>query len=225
MTDDQPAPPAPKRPRRRATPGAAEPSAAAERAPVNGSPGTESLAAEPASEATAAEPSSGAAAATDRPLVEVLRIERGGIGEATAGAVDVHMGGIGALSAEDVFVQWGGVGAARADKLGVEFGGVGAALAGEVRVTQGWARSVVAREATLEQAFARTVIAQHVDVRRPSVVLVLVAQRVEGDVRALVDWGGALAFGAAFGLVAGIVRAASDQSRKPARVPWGRRRR
>jgi hypothetical protein len=152
-------------------------------------------------------------AAPDTAPVDVVRIERGGIGEATAGAVDVHMGGIGALTAEDVFVEWGGVGAARADKLGIEFGGIGAAMTGELRVTQGWASSVIAREATLEQAFARTVIAQHVDVRRPSAVLFLIAQRVEGDVRTLVDWRGALAFGAAFGLVAGLARAAGAGSR------------
>ena len=69
----------------------------------------------------------------------VLRVERGGIGEATAGSVEVHVGGIGALEAEEVFVEWGGVGAARADRLSVEFGSVGAALAGEMRLTQGFA--------------------------------------------------------------------------------------
>ena len=131
----------------------------------------------------------------------VFRLERGGIAEATAGSVDVKLGGIGRLDAEEVFVQWGGVGAARADRLGVEFGSVGAALAGEIRVTQGFAGSVVTRDATLEQSFVRTLVAQRVTVNRPTGVLVMIAQRVSGDVRPVLDWRGALAAGAAFGVV------------------------
>jgi hypothetical protein len=34
----------------------------------------------------------------------------------------------------------------------------------------------------------------------------MLAQRVEGDVRALLDWRAAAAFGAAFGFVAALVR-------------------
>ena len=51
-------------------------------------------------------------------------------------------------------------------------------------------------------------------------MLVLIAQRVEGDVRTLLDWRGALAFGAAFGLVAGLARAAGASPR----TRTGRRR-
>ena len=98
--------------------------------------------------------------------------------------------------------------------MSVEFGSIGAALGGDVRVTQGIAGSVMAREVTIEQGFARTVIAQNVTVSRPSAVLVLIAQHVEGDVRTLVDWRGALAFGIAFGLVAGIVRSAREGTRR-----------
>ncbi len=140
--------------------------------------------------------------------VPVLRLERGGIAGATAGQVEVRLGGIGALSAEDVFVEWGGVGAARAERLAVEFGSVGVVLAGEARVTQGFAGSIAAREATLEQGIVRTMIAQRVVVNRPSAVLVMIAQHVSGEVRPLLDWRGALAAGAAFGLVTGLVRGA-----------------
>jgi hypothetical protein len=139
---------------------------------------------------------------------QTLRLERGGIAEATASQVEVRLGGIGALAAEDVFVQWGGVGAARAEHLGVEFGSIGVALAGEARVSQGFAGSIAAREATLEQGIVRTLIAQHVTVNRPSAVLVMIAQHVNGDVRPLLDWRGALAAGAAMGLVMAIVRGA-----------------
>jgi len=37
-------------------------------------------------------------------------------------------------------------------------------------------------------------------------VLVLIARRVDGDVRTLLDWRGALAFGVAFGIVSAIFR-------------------
>ena len=106
-----------------------------------------------------------------------------------------------------VFVQWGGVGAAKAKRVGVEFGSVGAAMAGELRVTQGFAGTVLAREATIEQGIVRTLVAQRVEIKRPSAVLVMIAQHVSGEVRPLLDWRGALAFGAAFGLVSGLVRA------------------
>ncbi len=136
-----------------------------------------------------------------------LHMERGGIGEATASSVEVRMGGIGHVDAEDVYVQWGGIGVGRADTMSVEFGSVGVATAGELRVTQGLASSVIAREATIEQGFVRTLIAQHVTISRPSAVLVLIAGRVTGDVRPLIDWRGAFAAGLAFGLVGAVVKA------------------
>ena len=121
------------------------------------------------------------------------------------------MGGIGALEAEEVLVQWGGIGAARADRIGVEFGSVGAALAGELHVTQGFAGNVVARDATLEQGIVRTLIAQRVTVTRPTGVLVMIAARVEGEVRPVLDWRGALAAGLAFGLVSAVAKALRER--------------
>jgi hypothetical protein len=135
-----------------------------------------------------------------------VRVVRGGISEATADKVEVHLGGIGALQAEDVFVQWGGIGATRADSVGVEFGSIGAALAGEARVSQGFAGVVGAREATIEQAVVRTLIAQRVTILRPSAVLVLIAQKVEGEVRPLLDWRGGVAAGIGFAAVTALIR-------------------
>lgn len=168
-----------------------------------------------------AEPEPGSAA-----IVDTLSIERGGIGRATATEVEVRLGGIGAVEAEDVFVQWGGIGATRADTVGVEFGSLGAALAGEVRVSQGFAGMVVAREATLEQAISRTVVAQRVTINRPSAIGILIAQQVEGSVRPLLDWRGALAAGTALG-VAALIRTAITATREPAgrRLPRPLRRR
>lgn len=138
--------------------------------------------------------------------VSSLHIERGGVNEATADTVEVHIGGIGTLDADEVYVEWGGIGAARAERIGVEFGGVGAALTRELQVTQGFAGSVLAREATVEQGFVRTLIAGKVTITRPSAVLVLIAARVEGDVRPLLDWRGGLAAGAALGAISVLAK-------------------
>ncbi len=107
-----------------------------------------------------------------------------------------------------MFVEWGGIGAARADRLSVEFGSIGASIAGELRVTQGFAGAIAAREATIEQGLVRTLIAQQVTINRPTGVLVMIAQHVSGDVRPLLDWRGALAAGAAFAVVASLLRGA-----------------
>jgi hypothetical protein len=65
---------------------------------------------------------------------------------------------------------------------------------------------VVAREVELEQAFVQTVVAGNVEIEEQTMVLVLIAGRVQGSVRTLLDWRGALAFGAAFGLIFGLLR-------------------
>jgi hypothetical protein len=122
-----------------------------------------------------------------------------------ADAVEVHQGAIGRVDATHVTVTQGAIGAARGDRISVEMGALGAAMAREVSISQGGAGSILAGQARVEQSFVRTLVAQNVEVRRPSVVLCLIAQRVSGDVRVLMDWRGALAFGAAFGLLAGLV--------------------
>ena len=100
----------------------------------------------------------------------------------------------------------GGVGAARADRVSVELGGIGAALSGELSITQGAAGSLIARDVRIEQSVVRTMIANHVHIERTTGVFFLLARRVDGNVRTLLDWRGALAFGAAFGLVTSVFR-------------------
>ena len=90
--------------------------------------------------------------------------------------------------------------------MSVELGGVGAALGSEVRVTQGGVYTVLAREVHLEQSIVRTVIANEVKADRTTGVLLLLARRVDGDVKTILDWRGALAFGAAFGIVSTLLR-------------------
>ncbi|MBA3876959.1 MAG: hypothetical protein C0498_08485 [Anaerolinea sp.] len=121
-----------------------------------------------------------------------------------ADAVEVHQGAIGRVDATDVTVTQGVVGAARGDRISVEMGLLGAAMGGEISISQGGAGSILAQQARVEQSFVRTLVAQHVEIRRPSAVLFLIAQRVSGDIRPVLDWRGALVFGAAFGVTAGL---------------------
>ena len=79
-------------------------------------------------------------------------------------------------------------------------------MAGELSITQGGAGSVLARDARIEQSVVRTLVANHVHVERATGVVFLIARRVDGNVRTLLDWRGALAFGAAFGVVSGLFR-------------------
>jgi hypothetical protein len=79
-------------------------------------------------------------------------------------------------------------------------------MAGEVRVSQGYIGPTLAREVHIEQGFIRQVIASRVSFGDRSGALIVIAGRVDGQVRALLDWRGALAFGAAFGLLAGLIR-------------------
>lgn len=118
------------------------------------------------------------------------------------GALDLTQGAVGRVDAQDVAISKGAVGMARGERVSVEMGAVGAAFGDEVRITQAAVGTTLGRSVTLEQAIVRTVIARDVVVRRPSAVVFLIARRVEGDVRALLDWRAALAFGVAFGVIA-----------------------
>jgi hypothetical protein len=142
----------------------------------------------------------------DRVDADSVHVTQGGITTVTAQAVSLRQGGIATASAEDVTVSMGGIGIARADRVSVEMGGLGLAIAGDVRVTQGYARSIIARETTVEQALVGTLITGRATIQRPTGVLLLVAGRVEGPVKAMFDWRGAIAFGAAFGVILGLLR-------------------
>jgi hypothetical protein len=65
---------------------------------------------------------------------------------------------------------------------------------------------VLAREVHIEQAGVRTILANNVRIEKTTGVILLIARRVEGDVRTILDWRGAIAFGAAFGVVLSIFR-------------------
>jgi hypothetical protein len=120
-----------------------------------------------------------------------------------ADSVDVHMGAVGRVEAGEVSVTQGAVGAARTQQLTVDRGAVGAVLADRAELSRGYTRSILARQVQMDRAAARIVIAADVRAEQTAVMF-LVARRVSGDIRVLFDWRGALAFGAAAGLLLGI---------------------
>ncbi len=137
-----------------------------------------------------------------------VSINQGGIGTAAATTIDVRQGGIQRATATDIAVSQGGIVLAQGNRVTLEMGGVGAAVGDEVRVTQSMAGFVAARgDATVDQSLVSTLIADKVTMRQPSAVLVLIARQVDGTVSPLLDWRGAIAAGAAAGLVLGLFRA------------------
>jgi hypothetical protein len=122
----------------------------------------------------------------------------------SAERVEVRRRTVGRVEAENLTVTQGAVGAARVERLQLDRGAIGAAMAGEVELSRGYARSILARHVQLDRAAARVIIAA--DVRADqSAAMFLIARRVDGNVKVLFDWRGALAFGAAAGLLLGLL--------------------
>ena len=143
----------------------------------------------------------------DRVEAESVAVTQGGIGTAVATTVDVRQGGIGQASATDVALSQGAIGYARGDRVSLEMGAIGAAIGDDVRVTQAMAQLVAARgDVTVDQSLVSTLIGYRVAIRQPSAVLLLIAGRVDGSVRPLLDWRGGLAAGVAAGIVLGLFR-------------------
>lgn len=137
---------------------------------------------------------------------DTVSITQGGASVVDARSVSIQQGGIARARADDITVRFGGIALARADRLSVEMGGIGAALTRELHITQGVARTVVAQDVRIDQGLIGTAIAGKVTFERPSAVFLLLAGRAEGPVRTMFDWRGALAFGAVFGLLVGLLR-------------------
>ena len=118
--------------------------------------------------------------------------------------VELRLGAVGRAEAGTLEVSQGAVGAVRAEVVTVDQGAIGAALADRVEVSRGYARSIISRQAQMDRAAARVVIAANVTADR-SAVMFLVARKVEGNVRVLFDWRGAIAFGAVAGLIFAVI--------------------
>ena len=143
----------------------------------------------------------------DHVEADSVSIVQGGIGNAVATTVDVRQGGIGQASATDVALSQGAIGFAKGERVSLEMGAIGAVIGDDVRVTQGMAQLVAARgDVTVDQSLVSTLIGYRVSMRQPSAVLLLIAGRVDGSVRPLLDWRGGLAAGVAAGIVLGLFR-------------------
>jgi hypothetical protein len=97
------------------------------------------------------------------------------------------------------------VAAGNGDRVSSELGTIGLALGKDVSLHQGFARAVAARDLHIRQGGAGSVVAGNVTFEGPGFAGLVVARKVEGRVRALMDWRGALVAGAAFGLVFGLI--------------------
>jgi len=172
-------------------------------APTAGKPASTMKPAEPATESRAM------AVQVEPPRSvsgETVNVTQAGLQNVNATSIDVRQGGIGRAQATDIAISQGGIGFARGDRVSVELGGVGAALAGELHVTQGGVGSVIARDVRIEQSAVRMLVANEVHAERTTGVMILIARKVDGNVRTLLDWRGALAFGAAFGVIVSLFR-------------------
>ena len=79
------------------------------------------------------------------------------------------------------------------------------AVASQVDLKQGYARAILAREVHIERGGAQSIVAGTVTLGKQSGTFILLARKVEGDVRTVLDWRGALAFGAVLGVAVALL--------------------
>ena len=138
---------------------------------------------------------------------DTIQLRQGGISVATATAIDVRQGGIGRARATDIAVSQGGIGLAQGERVSLEMGSIGAGRRRRGARSPSRSRRVVAAAmATVDQSLVRTVVAGSVTFRQPSAVLLLVAGRVDGSVRPLLDWRSGLAAGVGAAAVLSLAR-------------------
>jgi hypothetical protein len=128
-------------------------------------------------------------------------------GDIGADTISVRQGAIRSARGREISVMQGAVGLARGESVDVTQGMLGTAFGGEVHARQSFVRFAGARDAIhLDQSAAWTVIANHAHVAPRSLVVFLVARTADGEARPVFDWRGAIAFGAAFGIVRSLLR-------------------
>jgi hypothetical protein len=132
--------------------------------------------------------------AADVSGAENVDIRNGGARDIDATTVSITQGGARDIDATTVTINQGGAANVRAEQVTVSQGGIAFARGDNVTLQQGGS------------AFA--VIADQADLDPESSVFLLVAGTTNGDVRPVVDWRAAAAFGAAFAFVLGVLRRA-----------------
>lgn len=113
----------------------------------------------------------------------------------------------GDLRAQNVTLSQGGAGSIEADTVSISQGGAGRVHAGQMSVSQGGVGLARVEHLTIEQdgsAFA--LMADEATVDDGANVFLLVAGKVSGNIKPLVDWRSAAAFGAGLALVLTLLR-------------------
>jgi hypothetical protein len=142
----------------------------------------------------------------ENPAATEFKVQRDCVDRVSADRVRVRQSLVRSAEAAEIELRQGIIGVARGGDIEISQGATGLVLGSKVEISQGFARFVGSREVRLEQAGAMTVLANNVTVGPQSGVVFLLARTVDGDVRTLFDWRGALAFGAAFAVVASVLR-------------------
>jgi len=137
---------------------------------------------------------------------ERVSVNRGGITTVDATTVDLKLGGITRVDARDVSVMQGGIAIARADRVNTQMSAVALAVTGEAKIDRSFVRAMFARDVTFEQGGVWNLAAARVTFKRPSLAGIVIAAKVDGEVRTILDWRGAIAFGAVAGILVGILR-------------------
>ena len=121
-------------------------------------------------------------------------IRNGGARDIDATTVSITQGGARDIDATTVTINQGGAASVRAEQLNVSQGGVALARAENLTIQQGGtAFAVVADEASLDPE---------------SSIFLVIAGSTKGDVRPVIDWRAAAAFGAGFAFALGLLRRA-----------------
>jgi hypothetical protein len=105
----------------------------------------------------------------------------------------VDQGVVGGITADRVEVGQGIVGGVMSGEVRVGRGIVGGILADRVSIAQGGAARIVAGDVSIEQGGAGAIAGWNVRLGHGSFAGAVVGARIDGDVRALLDWRGVLA--------------------------------
>ena len=137
---------------------------------------------------------------------ERVSVNRGGITTVDATTVELRQGGISRVDARDVSVHQGGIAIARADRVTTDMGAIALAVSGETKLQRSFARAMFARDVTVDQGAVWNLAAGRVTFQRQGFAGIVIAGRVDGEVRAILDWRGAIAMGAVAGILVGLLR-------------------
>ena len=139
-------------------------------------------------------------------LPEVATPVTGSLDSVVVDVLDFERGAIGGVRATDVTARLAAIGGIAANHAFVEKGAVQGILARDANVRQGYVRGVVGQRVHVEQSLVRVALANTVEAGPSTGILFAVARRIDGDAKIVLDWRGALAFGASLGAFLALIR-------------------